>query len=96
MAVPQRKGDPLIVRRDEGIRNGMTAESLSGLRPAFAKEGSVTAGNASQLSDGASALIVASEAAVEKFGLKPIAEVTGYAAGGMAPEWVMMAPKAAV
>lgn len=96
VAVPQRKGDPLIVRRDEGIRNGMTAESLSGLRPAFAKEGSVTAGNASQLSDGASALIVASEAAVEKFGLKPIAEVTGYAAGGMAPEWVMMAPKAAV
>jgi len=96
VSVPQRKGDPLIVRRDEGIRNGMTADSLGGLRPAFTKEGSVTAGNASQLSDGASALVVASEAAVEQHGLKPIAEITGYAAGGMAPEWVMMAPKAAM
>ncbi|MAW60396.1 MAG: acetyl-CoA C-acyltransferase [Planctomycetes bacterium] len=96
VSVPQRKGDPLIVRRDEGVRAGTTAEGLSGLRPAFAKDGSVTAGNASQISDGASALVVASEAAVEKHGLKPLAEVTAYASGGMAPEWVMMAPKAAV
>ncbi|NQU50791.1 MAG: acetyl-CoA C-acetyltransferase [Planctomycetes bacterium] len=94
--VPQRKKDPIILRRDEGIRNGMTAASLAGLRAAFKKDGSVTAGNASQISDGASALIVASEAAVEKHGLTPIAEITGYAAGGMAPEWVMMAPKVAV
>ncbi len=94
--VPQRKKDPIILRRDEGIRNGMTAASLAGLRAAFKKDGSVTAGNASQISDGASALIVASEVAVEKHGLTPIAEITGYAAGGMAPEWVMMAPKVAV
>lgn len=94
--VPQRKKDPLIVRRDEGVRAGTTAESLSGLRAAFKMDGSVTPGNASQISDGASALIVASEAAVEKHGLTPLAEITGYASGGMAPEWVMMAPKAAV
>jgi acetyl-CoA C-acetyltransferase len=94
--VPQRKKDPIILRRDEGIRNGLTAASLAGLRAAFKKDGSVTAGNASQISDGASALIVASEAAVKKHGLTPIAEITGYASGGMAPEWVMMAPKAAV
>ena len=94
--VPQRKKDPIILRRDEGIRNGLTAASLAGLRAAFKKDGSVTAGNASQISDGASALIVASEAAVKKHGLTPIAEITGYSSGGMAPEWVMMAPKAAV
>jgi acetyl-CoA C-acetyltransferase len=94
--VPQRKKDAITIRRDEGIRNGMTAESLSGLRAAFKKDGSVTPGNASQISDGASALVVASEAQVEKLGLNPLAEITGYAAGGMAPEWVMMAPKAAV
>jgi acetyl-CoA C-acetyltransferase len=94
--VPQRKKDPITIRRDEGVRAGMTAESLSGLRAAFKKDGSVTPGNASQISDGGSALIVASEAAVEKHGLTPMAEITGYASGGMAPEWVMMAPKAAV
>ncbi len=94
--VPQRKGDALELRADEGIRAGASAESLAGLRPAFAKDGSVTAGNASQISDGAAALVVVSEAALEKHGLTPLAEVTGYAAGGMAPEWVMMAPKAAV
>jgi acetyl-CoA C-acetyltransferase len=94
--VPQRKRDPLILRRDEGIRADVTAESLAKLRPAFDREGSVTAANASQISDGASALVVASAAAVEKHGLNPIAKVTGYGAGGMAPEWVMMAPEIAV
>ena len=96
VAVPQRKGEPLVVRRDEGVRGETTAESLGKLRPAFDRAGSVTAGNASQISDGASALVVASAAAVEKHGLQPLARVTGYAAGGLAPEWVMMAPEMAV
>lgn len=94
--VPQRRGDPVIVKTDEGVRGETTAESLGKLRAAFKKGGSVTAGNASQISDGACALVIASAAAVEKHGLKPLAKITGYAAGGMAPEWVMMAPKAAV
>jgi len=94
--VPQRRGDPVIVDTDEGVRGDVTLESLSKLSAAFKKGGSVTAGNASQISDGACALVIASAAAVAKYGLKPLAKITGYAAGGMAPEWVMMAPKAAV
>lgn len=94
--VPQRKKDPIIFSQDEGIRADTTAESLGKMRAAFKKDGSVTAGNASQISDGAAALVIASGAAVEKYGLKPLAKITGYAAGGMAPEWVMMAPKAAI
>ncbi len=94
--VPQRRGDPLLVDSDEGVRADVTVDGLGKLRPAFAKEGSVTAGNASQISDGASAVVLASAVAVEKYGLKPLAKITGYAAGGMAPEWVMMAPKHAI
>lgn len=94
--VPQRRKDPLQISKDEGVRGDVTADSLGKLRPAFAKEGSVTAGNASQISDGASAVVLASAAAVEKHGLKPLAKITGYCEGGMAPEWVMMAPKVAV
>ena len=94
--VPQRRKDPLQVTQDEGVRGDVTADSLGKLRPAFTKEGSVTAGNASQLSDGASAVVLASTEAVEKYGLKPLAKITGYCEGGMAPEWVMMAPKVAV
>ena len=94
--VPQRKGEPVAFTQDEGVRGDTTAETLSKMRPAFKKSGSVTAGNASQISDGASALVVASSVAVEKYNLKPLAKITGYSAGGMAPEWVMMAPKVAV
>ena len=94
--VQGRKGEVTVVKADEGVRADVTAEGLAKLRPAFAKEGSVTAGNASQISDGAAAVVVASAAAVQRFGLRPLARVTGYAAGGMAPEWVMMAPQAAV
>jgi acetyl-CoA C-acetyltransferase len=76
--VPQRKGDPMVIDSDEGIRPGTTAESLGGLRPAFSKEGTITAGNASQLSDGAAAMIVTSKAAAERLGLTPVAELVGY------------------
>ncbi len=94
--VPQRRKDPVQFVEDEGFRKDVSTESLAKLRPAFQKDGSVTAGNASQISDGASAVVLASATAVENHGLTPLARITGYAAGGMAPEWVMMAPKVAV
>ena len=78
VSVPQRKGDPIVIDSDEGVRPGTTAESLGKLRPAFAKEGTITAGNASQISDGGAALIVMSKAAAERHGATPIAELVGY------------------
>jgi acetyl-CoA C-acetyltransferase len=76
--VPQRKGDPLVVDTDEGVRPGTTVDSLGGLRPAFDKAGNITAGNASQISDGGAAVIVASKAAAERLGLATLGEVVGY------------------
>jgi acetyl-CoA C-acetyltransferase len=78
VAVPQRRGDPIMFSVDEGVRANTTAESLAHLAPAFVKSGNITAGNASQISDGAAAVIVASAAAVERLGLEPLAEVLGY------------------
>ena len=78
VAVPQRKGDPVLVETDEGVRPGTTAESLGGLRPAFDKDGTVTAGNASQLSDGASALVMMSKAEAERRGVAPLGEFVSY------------------
>jgi acetyl-CoA C-acetyltransferase len=81
--VPQRKGGPVVVDRDEGIRPDTTVASLAALKPAFTSEGTVTAGNASQLSDGAAAVVVTSEETAERLGLEPIAfiEAYGMAAG---------------
>ncbi len=76
--VPQRKGDPVTVSVDEGIRPGTTADSLGALRPAFAADGSITAGNASQISDGAAAVVVADPAAAETAGLPVVAEILAY------------------
>jgi acetyl-CoA C-acetyltransferase len=76
--VPQRKGDPIVFDTDEGVRGETTAESLAGLRPAFDKAGNITAGNASQISDGGAAVIVASKAAAEKLGTQPLGEIVGY------------------
>lgn len=76
--VPQRKGEPVIVAQDEGIRPGTTAESLGKLRPAFVGDGTITAGNASQISDGAAALVVADRAAAEAAGLPILAEILSY------------------
>ncbi|WP_420437538.1 acetyl-CoA C-acetyltransferase [Candidatus Poriferisodalis sp.] len=78
VSIPQRRGEPLAVLDDEGVRPGTTPESLSGLRPAFATEGAVTAGNASQISDGGCALIVMSPEAAAERGLEPLAEVVAY------------------
>jgi acetyl-CoA C-acetyltransferase len=76
--VPQRKGDPLVVDTDEGVRPGTTAESLGELRPAFDKNGTITAGNASQISDGGAALIVTSKAKAEELGVTPLGELVSY------------------
>ena len=76
--VPQRKGDPLVVDTDEGVRAETTAESLAKLRPAFDKEGTITAGNASQISDGGAAVIVMSRAKAEELGVQPIGELVSY------------------
>ncbi|HLI72448.1 MAG TPA: acetyl-CoA C-acetyltransferase [Acidimicrobiales bacterium] len=76
--VPQRKGDPITVDTDEGVRPGTTAESLGGLKPAFSKDGTITAGNASQISDGGAAVIVTSRAKAQELGVAPLGEVVSY------------------
>ena len=76
--VPQRKGDPITVEEDEGVRPGTTAESLANLRPAFSKDGTITAGNASQISDGGCALVVMSAETAAKRGLEPLAEILAH------------------
>ncbi|HEU5308444.1 MAG TPA: acetyl-CoA C-acetyltransferase [Acidimicrobiia bacterium] len=78
IAIPQRKGDPIVVDADEGIRPGTTIESLAGLRPAFDGDGSITAGNASQISDGAAAVVVMSKAKAEELGIEPLAELLAF------------------
>lgn len=93
--VPQRRGEPIIVSKDEEYTN-VKIDRISTLRPAFSKEGTVTAANASTLNDGASALILASKEAVEKHNLKPIAKVVGYGDASQEPKWFTTAPAKAV
>jgi acetyl-CoA C-acetyltransferase len=76
--VPQRRGDPLRVDTDEGVRPGTTAESLSRLRPAFGRDGTITAGNASQVSDGAAALVLTSAARAAELGVEPLGRIVAY------------------
>jgi acetyl-CoA C-acetyltransferase len=94
--VPQRKKDPVIFEVDEGPREDTSLEKLAKLRPAFKKDGVVTAGNAPSVNDGGSAVVVMSRQRAKELGAKPIARVTGYATGGTEPKWVMMAPIQAV
>ena len=84
------KGETRLVDADEGPREDSTAERLAKLKPAFKADGLVTAGNASQISDGASAVVVASEKAVQAHGLAPLARISGYAAAGVEPKWVLV------
>ncbi|NOQ72269.1 MAG: acetyl-CoA C-acyltransferase [Crocinitomix sp.] len=93
--VPQRRGDAIIVSEDEEYKN-VKMEKIPTLRPVFDKEGTVTAANASTLNDGASALILASAEAVEKYGLTPIAKIVGYGDAAHEPEWFTTAPSKAV
>ena len=95
VAVPQRRGDDIVVSCDEEHTN-VRLDKIPKLRPAFDKEGSVTAANASTLNDGASALVLASEGAVQKWGLAPLAKIVATADAAQAPEWFTTAPSLAL
>jgi acetyl-CoA C-acetyltransferase len=95
VAVPQRKGDPVQVKLDEGPAKGDPAKFAS-LKPAFGKDGTITAANASSINDGASAVVLASEAAVKKHNLTPLARLVGWAGAAQAPEWFTTAPAKAM
>ncbi|WP_058034637.1 acetyl-CoA C-acetyltransferase [Burkholderia pseudomallei] len=90
--IPQRKGEPLRFATDEFVRHGVTAESLAGLKPAFAKEGTVTAANASGINDGAAAVLVMSAKKAEALGLEPLARLKAYANAGVDPSVMGMGP----
>src|SRR6266481_5008964 len=93
--IPQRKGDPLAFAADEFIKTGTTLESISGLRPAFAKDGSVTAANASGINDGAAGVVVMSAERAAKLGLKPLAKIKAFASSGVDPSIMGMGPVSA-
>ena len=92
VAIPQKKGDPVLFDADEFINRKSTAEALAGLRPAFDKAGSVTAGNASGLNDGAAGVVVMSAARAQALGLKPLARIASYASAGLDPAYMGMGP----
>jgi acetyl-CoA C-acetyltransferase len=93
--IPQRKGEPLPFATDEFIKAGTTLESISGLRPAFAKDGSVTAANASGINDGAAGVVVMSAERAAKLGLKPLAKIKAFASSGVDPSIMGMGPVSA-
>lgn len=90
--IPQRKGDPIVVDTDEYPRFGATIESLSKLRPAFKKDGTVTAGNASGINDGAAALVIMSKEKAEELGITPLATIVSYASAGVEPSLMGTGP----
>jgi acetyl-CoA C-acetyltransferase len=96
VSIPQPKGAPIVVDRDESIRTDSTAEALGKLAPAFKKDGSVTAGNASGVSDGASALVVMAEERARSLGLAPLARIVAQATTGLPPKLLLMTPVEAV
>jgi acetyl-CoA C-acetyltransferase len=96
ISIPQKKGPPLVVDRDESIRAETTVETLAALKPAFKKDGSVTAGNAPGVNDGASALVVMAEERAQSLGLTPLARIVAQATSGLAPKFVLMTPVEAV
>jgi acetyl-CoA C-acetyltransferase len=94
--IPQKKGDPLIIKTDESPREDTTLEELAKLKPAFKKDGTVTAGNAPGTNDGAAAVVVTSEKNAARLGKAPMARIVAQAVSGVEPKWVMMAPVEAV
>ena len=96
ISIPQRKGPPAVVDRDEPIRADATVEALAALKPAFTKDGTVTAGNAPGVNDGASALVVMAADRARALGLPPLARIVGQATSGLAPKFVLMTPVEAV
>jgi acetyl-CoA C-acetyltransferase len=95
VSVPQKKGDAVVVKLDEGPPAGKP-EKLASLKPAFQKDGTITAANASSINDGASALVLASEKAVREHKLEPLARIAGYGGAAQEPEWFTTAPAAAI
>jgi acetyl-CoA C-acetyltransferase len=96
ISIPQKKGAPLVVDRDEPIREDTTAEALGALKPAFRKDGTVTAGNAPGVNDGAAAVVVMAADNARELGKAPMARIVGQATSGLAPKYVMMTPVEAV
>jgi acetyl-CoA C-acetyltransferase len=96
VVIPQRKGDPIVFAQDEYPKAGSTAEKLAGLRPAFKKDGSVTAGNASGINDGAAAVVVMSKAKAEELGLTPLVTIKANASAGVDPSIMGIGPVSAV
>jgi acetyl-CoA C-acetyltransferase len=94
--IPQKKGAPVIIKTDESPREDTSMEALAKLKPAFKKDGTVTAGNAPGTNDGAAALIVTSEDTASRLGKRPMARIVAQAVSGVEPKWVMMAPVEAV
>ena len=96
VTIPQKKGDPVIFDQDESIRFDTSLESLAALRPAFKTNGTVTAGNAPPVNDGAAALVVTSDRRASELGITPLARIVGQAASGLAPKHVLMTPVEAI
>jgi acetyl-CoA C-acetyltransferase len=96
VSIPQRKGAPAVVDRDEPVREDTTAATLGTLKPAFKTDGTVTAGNAPGINDGAAALVVAEATLAASLGVAPLARIVAQATSGLAPKWVMMTPVEAV
>ena len=96
ISIPQRKGDPVVVDTDEFIKKGANIDSISKPRPAFKKDGTVTAANASGINDGAAAVMLMSAAKAQELGLKPLAKIVAYASAGVEPEIMGMGPVPAV
>jgi acetyl-CoA C-acetyltransferase len=94
--IPQKKGAPVLFDRDEAIREDTTAQTLAGLKPAFKKDGSVTAGNAPGVNDGAAAVVIMAAEKAQSLGLKPMVRVIGQATSGLPPKLVLMTPVEAV
>jgi acetyl-CoA C-acetyltransferase len=96
VSIPQKKGDPLLFARDETVRADTSVAALASLKPAFKKDGTVTAGNAPPVNDGAAALVVMSAARASRLGRAPMARIVGQATSGLAPKYLLMTPVEAI
>jgi len=96
VTIPQKKGDPVVFDRDESVRDDASLEALGKLRPAFASDGTVTAGNAPPVNDGAAALVVMSDRRAGELGVTPMARIVGQASSGLPPKYLLMTPVEAI
>ena len=96
VSIQQKKGDPIVVARDESVRSDTSVAALGALKPAFKKDGTVTAGNAPPVNDGAAALVVMSSTRAANLNLKPLARIVGQATSGLAPKYLLMTPVEAI